>query len=137
MSCLNQVSLIGRVGAQPEIRSTNSGELVANFRMAMTDTWKDKSSGERRERTEWATVVVWGGVVKVIENYVKKGSRIFVQGQLETREWTDKEGTQRKSQEVVVRMGGKVVLLDGKSEGGGGYSEPATQSADMDDEIPF
>jgi len=139
---LNRVQLIGNVGADPEIRSVNSGK-VANFRIATSETWKDKNTGEKKERTEWHSIVVWNdGLVGVIEKYVKKGSKVMIEGQLQTRKW-EKDGVDRYTTEVVLQgFGGSLLLLgDG---GGGGRPPPADQPPDgpggqreLDDEIPF
>lgn len=146
MSSLNKVMLIGNVGADPEIRSMASGSKVANLRIATSERWKDKASGEQKERTEWHTVVVWNdGLVGVIERFVKKGSKLYIEGQLQTRKWQDQSGNDRYSTEVVLQgYGGSLVLLDGKREGGGSAGdEPqgsgSTRSAreDLGDDIPF
>lgn len=152
---LNKVQLIGNVGADPEIRSLNSGDRCANLRIATSETWKDKSSGEKKEKTEWHKVVVFGdGLVKVIESFVSKGSKIFIEGALQTRKW-DKDGVDHYSTEIVLKpFNGQLILLGGKSDGGsdrgssdGGYARKDTTapqggsgggfSADLDDEIPF
>lgn len=124
MSSLNQVCLIGNLGKDPEIKTFNSGDKVANFSMAMSESWKDKQSGEKKEKTEWVNVAVYGdGLVGVIEKYVHKGSKLYVQGSLQTRKY-EKDGQDRYATEVVVRgMGGKIVMLDGKPAGGGGSSD--------------
>ena len=147
MSSLNQVSLIGNLGADPEIRSVQSGDKVANLSLATSERWTDKRSGEKREITEWHRVTVWGNLAGIVERYVRKGSKIFVQGQLKTRKWTDREGVERYTTEVVLSgFGSKMVLLsnDRQDGGGGGQSQPAQGSAktadgyDIDgDEIPF
>lgn len=143
---LNMVQLVGNLGKAPEIKTMNSGDKVANFSMAMSESWT--KDGEKKEKTEWVNVVVWGnGVVGVIEKYVNKGSKIYVQGALRTRKY-EKDGQDRYATEVVVQgMGGRILLLDGKKSGdddgygkaaetgGGGVSEQF--SADLDDEIPF
>ncbi len=111
---LNKVMLIGNVGADPEIRSFQNGGKVANIRLATSENWKDKS-GERQERTEWHTVAIFSeGLVNVVERYVKKGSKLFIEGQLQTRKWSDKDGNDRYSTEVVLRgFGGTLTMLDG------------------------
>jgi single-strand DNA-binding protein len=152
---LNKVSLIGNVGKDPEIRAMNNGNRVASFSMAMTESWKDKSSGDKKERTEWANVVVFNdGLVGVIDNYVSKGSKLYVEGQLQTRKY-EKDGTERYITEVVLQnFGGQLILLSGKddsrggddrsgSQGGGGSSGGSYERAGpkedfpLDDEIPF
>lgn len=159
---LNRVSLIGHVGKAPEIRTMNSGDRSCNFSIATSESWTDKQSGEKKEKTEWHNVSVFNdGLVKVIENYVEKGSKLFVEGALQTRKWTDKEGNDRYSTEVVIqKFGGQLILLSSKSddsgsrsERGGGstnrrQSEPdnsrgkssafdADLSDDLDEEVPF
>lgn len=146
---LNKVQLIGNLGRDPEIRSFSNGGKVANLRIATSETWKDKATGERKERTEWHSVSVTGdGLVGVIERYVKKGSKIYVEGQLETRKWQDQSGQDRYSTEVVLRpYAGTLVLLDGHRGGSSdsGSSDYGSQSngptvgsgVPMDDEIPF
>src|SRR6185436_15461029 len=115
MASLNRVQLIGNVGRDPEIRSTSSGTRIANFTVATSEQWRDRNSGERQERTEWHRVTVWAdGLVKVVDDYVHKGDRIFVEGKIETRKWTDQQGQDRYSTEVVVRQfGGSIILLGG------------------------
>jgi len=119
---LNKVMLIGNLGADPEIRSFQNGGRVANLRIATSETWKDRNTGERQERTEWHTVAIFSeGLVNVVENYLKKGSKVFVEGQLQTRKWQDQQGNDRYSTEVVLRgYGGTLTMLDGASGGGGG-----------------
>lgn len=141
---LNQVTLIGNCGVDPEIRSTQDGRKIANLRLATSESWRDRNSGERKERTEWHTVTVFSeGLVKVIESYVHKGSKILVQGQLQTRKWQDKDGNDRYSTEVVLQnFGGTLIMLDGKQEGQGQDNPPAEQKPsfsrdDMDPEVPF
>jgi single-strand DNA-binding protein len=119
---LNKVMLIGNLGADPEIRSFQNGGRVANLRIATSETWKDRNTGERQERTEWHTVAIFSeGLVNVVENYLKKGSKVFIEGQLQTRKWQDQQGNDRYSTEVVLRgYGGTLTMLDGRGEGGGG-----------------
>ena len=148
MACLNSVQLIGNVSKAPTIKSMNSGDRVANFSMAMKENWKDKSTGEKKERVEWVNVVVWGdGLVRVIEDYVRAGSKIYVQGQLRTRKY-EKDGQDRYATEVVLQGGqGRLLLLDGKSDSSGKsssdggnqsrHTRPAEQQYDEDDQIPF
>ena len=158
---LNQVSLIGNVGKDPEIKTTPSGKKVANFSLACSERWKDKETGEQREKTEWLRIVVWGdGLVEnVIEKYVKKGSRLFVQGKISAREWATDAGEKRYATEIVVQgLGGTIQLLDRKetvppaqtAEPEGRYAakdyqapltpqhgKGAVRQNVLDDEIPF
>lgn len=155
MSSLNKVILIGNVGADPEIRSTQSGDKIASIRLATSERWKGKD-GEKQERTEWHSVVVFNeGLVKVVEGYVRKGSKLYIEGQLQTRKWTDKDGADRYSTEVVLqRYRGEIVLLsekasdDAPARRGGdqrlndAYKPPARgastpRTRDMDDDVPF
>lgn len=119
---LNKVMLIGNLGADPEIRSFQNGGKVANLRIATTETWKDRNSGERQERTEWHTVAIFSeGLIGVVERYLKKGSKVYVEGSLQTRKWQDQNGHDRYSTEVVLRgMNGTLTMLDGASGGSGG-----------------
>ncbi len=119
---LNKVMLIGNVGADPEIRSFQNGGKVANIRLATSERWKDRNSGEQQERTEWHTVAIFSeGLVNVVERYVKKGSKLFIEGQLQTRKWQDQSGNDRYSTEVVLRgYGGTLTMLDGAGGSGGG-----------------
>jgi len=140
---VNKVILIGNLGRDPEIRSLSSGDKLANLRIATSETWKDKQTGERKEKTEWHSVVIFNEhLVKVCENYLRKGSKVYVEGQLQTRKWTDQDGVEKYSTEIVLqRFRGELQMLDGKSERGGApASDPAfaaPASADLDDEIPF
>ncbi|MEL7189872.1 MAG: single-stranded DNA-binding protein [Pseudomonadota bacterium] len=119
---LNKVMLIGNLGADPEIRSFQNGGRVANLRIATSENWKDKNTGERREKTEWHTVAIFSdGLVNVVERYLKKGSKVFIEGKLQTRKWQDQSGNDRYSTEVVIQgLGGTLTMLDGRSDGGGG-----------------
>ncbi len=119
---LNKVMLIGNLGADPEIRSFQNGGRVCNLRIATSETWKDRNTGERQERTEWHTVAIFSeGLVNVAENYLKKGSKVFIEGQLQTRKWQDQNGQDRYSTEIVLRgFNGTLTMLDGRGEGGGG-----------------
>jgi single-strand DNA-binding protein len=143
MSGLNKVQLIGRLGADPESRSLNNGGKVVNFRLATSETWKDRD-GNRQERTEWHNVVIFNeGLAKVAESYLRKGSQCFVEGQLQTRKWQDQSGSDRYSTEIVLqKFRGELVLLDkAESRQGGGGTAPRTQPAafdtDLDDDVPF
>jgi single-strand DNA-binding protein len=119
---LNKVMLIGNLGADPEIRSFQNGGKVANLRIATSETWKDRQTGERKEKTEWHTVAIFSeGLVGVVERYLKKGSKVFVEGKLQTRKWQDQNGQDRYSTEIVIQgLGGTLTMLDGASGGGGG-----------------
>ena len=119
---LNKVMLIGNLGADPEIRSFQNGGKVANLRIATSETWKDRNTGERQERTEWHTVAIFSeGLIGVVERFLKKGSKVYIEGQLQTRKWQDQNGQDRYSTEVVLRgLNGTLTMLDGASGGGGG-----------------
>lgn len=119
MASVNKVILVGNLGADPEVRFTPSGQAVANFRMATTDSWMDKASGQRQERTEWHRVVVWGKLGELCGEYLRKGRQCYVEGRLQTREWQDRDGQKRWTTEVVASQ---VVFLGGRGEGGGGGS---------------
>lgn len=146
---LNQVQLIGNVGKDPEIRNTQAGKKIASLTIATSETWNDRASGERKERTEWHRVVCMNDALAgVVERYVKKGSKLFVSGQLQTRKWTDQSGQDRYSTEVVLSgFDSKLVMLDskGSNDNGGGYSAPRQEPVkhadpapqDLGDEIPF
>lgn len=142
MAGVNKVILIGNLGADPEIRKTQDGRSIANLRLATSESWKDKTTGERKERTEWHRVVIFNeNIAKVAEQYLKKGSKVFIEGQLQTRKWQDQSGQDRYSTEVVLQgFRGELTLLDGKGNGGSeGSSAPkaAAKQQEMDDEIPF
>jgi single-strand DNA-binding protein len=119
---LNKVMLIGNLGADPEIRSFQNGGKVANLRIATSETWKDRQTGERKEKTEWHTVAIFTeGLVGVVERYLKKGSKVFVEGKLQTRKWQDQNGQDRYSTEIVIQgLGGTLTMLDGAGGGSGG-----------------
>jgi single-strand DNA-binding protein len=157
---VNKVILVGNLGRDPEIRSFQNGGRKATFSIATSESWKDKSTGERKERTEWHRISVLNDkLVEVVERYVKKGSKLYVEGQLETSKWTDKDGQEKYTTEVVLRpFSGQLTMLDGKSSGGsasisgpeeasygGGSSSSSSSSgsgsssgsADIDDSIPF
>ncbi len=118
---LNKVMLIGNLGADPEIRTFNNGGKVANLRIATSEQWKDRQTGERKEKTEWHTVAIFSeGLVSVVERYLKKGSKVFVEGKLQTRKWQDQNGQDRYSTEIVIQgLGGTLTMLDGAPGGGG------------------
>jgi single-strand DNA-binding protein len=154
---INKVILIGNLGRDPEIRATQDGREIANLAIATSESWKDRNTGERKERTEWHRVVIFNdGLVNVAKNYLHKGSKVYIEGQLQTRKWTDKDGQEKYSTEVVLQgYGGSLTMLDGaKREGGsfddsassGGYSSAPARSGgqrqsspvpELDDEIPF
>jgi len=121
---VNKVILVGNLGRDPEIRSLNNGDRVANLRIATSETWRDKATGERKEKTEWHSVVIFNdNIVKVAENYLKKGSTVYVEGSLQTRKWTDQQGVEKYSTEIVIqRFSGQLTMLGGRgdSQGGGG-----------------
>ena len=118
---VNQVILIGNVGADPEIRRTQDGRPIANLRIATSEQWRDRTSGERKEKTEWHTVVVFNeGLCKVVEQYVKKGAKLYIEGALQTRKWQDQNGNDRYSTEIVLQgFNSTLTMLDGRGEGGG------------------
>ncbi len=125
---INKVTLIGNLGADPEIKHTQDGRPIANLRVATTETWRDKQSGEKREKTEWHRVVIFSeGLCRVVEQYLKKGSKVYLEGSLQTRKWQNKDGQDQYSTEVVLQnFGGTLVMLDarqggGMSDGAGGY----------------
>lgn len=151
---VNKVILVGNVGQDPEVRQFQNGGQVCNFSLATSENWKDKNTGERREKTEWHRISVFNeGLIRVIQSYVKKGSKLYIEGQLETRKWQDRDGNDRYTTEVVLRgYGGNLTMLDSRSSSSGGYGQeqasygggprqmegPAQDfSADLDDEIPF
>lgn len=151
---VNKVILIGNLGRDPEVRTFQNGGKVCNLRIATSESWKDRESGERKERTEWHSVAIFQeGLVRIAEQYLTKGSKVYIEGQLQTRKWQDQSGADKYSTEVVLQgFGGTLTMLDGKSDGGnsggssggydsgpsdgGGSSNPAP-SRDLDDEIPF
>lgn len=158
---VNKVILVGNLGADPEIRRTQDGRPIANLRIATSESWKDKNTGERREKTEWHRVVIFNeGLCRVVEQYLKKGAKVYLEGQLQTRKWQDKEGQDRYSTEVVLQgFNSQLTMLDSRGGGGGasfdepgggggefGSSGPMRERrpaavgggrGDMDDEIPF
>ncbi|QZD88892.1 single-stranded DNA-binding protein [Qipengyuania aurantiaca] len=133
---LNKVMLIGNLGADPEIRSFPNGGKVANLRIATSEQWKDRNTGERQERTEWHTVSIFSeGLINVVERFLRKGSKVFVEGQLQTRKWQDQQGNDRYSTEVVLRgFNGTLTMLDGpqggSGGGGGGYGGGGSRGGD-------
>jgi single-strand DNA-binding protein len=160
---VNKVILIGNLGADPEIKRTQDGRPIANLRIATSETWRDKNSGERKEKTEWHRVVIFNeGLCKVAEQYLKKGAKVYIEGQLQTRKWTDQGGVEKYSTEVVLQnFNSTLTMLDGRSGGGGGsfgsddsggdfgsggpssaaprraVAAAGGRSSDMDDDIPF
>ncbi len=132
---VNKVILVGNVGADPEIRRTQDGRPIANIRLATSETWRDKNTGERRERTEWHRVVVFNeGLCKVVEQYVKKGSKLYIEGQLQTRKWQDQQGQERYSTEIVLQGFNSVLtMLDGRGGAAAGMAESG-QSDYADDQ---
>lgn len=119
---VNKVILVGNLGRDPEVRSFQNGGKVANLRIATSETWRDRNSGERKERTEWHTVAIFSEpLVKLAEQYLRKGSKVYIEGQLETRKWQDQSGQDRYSTEVVLRpYRGELTMLDGRNDGGQG-----------------
>ncbi|WP_374304954.1 single-stranded DNA-binding protein [Ferrovibrio sp.] len=119
---VNKVILVGNLGRDPEIRSMQSGEEIAQLSIATSETWRDKASGERKERTEWHRVVIFNeNLVKVAKQFLKKGSKVYIEGSLQTRKWTDKDGQEKYTTEIVLqRFRGELTMLDGRGEGGGG-----------------
>ena len=119
---VNKVILIGNLGRDPEVRSFQNGGKVCNLRIATSENWKDRNTGERREKTEWHSVAIFQeGLVRIAEQYLRKGSKVYIEGQLQTRKWQDQSGADRYSTEVVLQgYGGTLTMLDGRNEGGGG-----------------
>jgi single-strand DNA-binding protein len=158
---VNKVILVGNLGKDPEIRRTQDGRPIANLSVATSEQWRDKATGERKEKTEWHRVVIFSeGLAKVAEQYLKKGAKVYIEGQLQTRKWTDQSGVEKYSTEVVLQgFNSNLTMLDGRggagAGGGGGFSDepshdfgsPAPRRAvaaggggrnsDMDDDIPF
>ncbi len=157
---INKVILVGNLGKDPEIRSTQSGKEIANLTIATSDSWKDKMTGEKREKTEWHRVVIFNeGLVTVAKNYLKKGAKVYIEGALQTRKWVDQAGQEKYTTEIVLQgFNSTLTMLDSKRDGGGsssysessgssfkaapaaaGAAEPAENFADekLDDEIPF
>jgi single-strand DNA-binding protein len=156
---INKVILIGNLGKDPEVRRLNSGDMVVNLRIATTESWRDKQSGERKEKTEWHSVVIFNeNIAKVAEQYLKKGSSVYIEGQLQTRKWTDQQGVEKYTTEIVLqKYRGELTMLGGRGDGGGraveedsggGFTAKSggkrvsdgpreSFNADLDDEIPF
>jgi single-strand DNA-binding protein len=116
MAGVNKVILVGNLGAEPEIRHMPSGDAVANVRIATSETWKDRNTGQKQERTEWHNVVFFGKIAEIVQKYVHKGSKIYVEGKLRTRKWQGQDGQDRYTTEVVVDMNGTMQMLDGPSQ---------------------
>ena len=135
MSSVNKVILIGNLGRDPEVRSMSSGDPVVNLSLATSERWKDKSSGEQREKTEWHRVVILDErLCDVAQKYLRKGSKIYIEGQLQTRKWTDQQGVEKYSTEVVLkRFNGVLTMLDSRSD----QSEQPAPQVSLDDDIPF
>ena len=146
---MNRATLIGRLGRDPEIKTTQDGSRVVSFSIATSERWRDKNTGERKEKSEWHNIVIWNeGIGKVAEQYLKKGSMCLIEGKIETRKWQDRDGNDRYTTEIVVpQYGGYLELLGGKNESDGGGDRPPRESrkpeeakrlADqLDDDIPF
>jgi single-strand DNA-binding protein len=154
---INKVILVGNLGKDPETRAMQDGREICNLTIATSESWKDKSSGEKKEKTEWHRVVIFNeGLVRVAKQYLRKGSKVYIEGQLQTRKWTDKDGVEKYSTEVVLQnFNGNLTMLDGPSRDGGGassgggeYNQDAgygnsqpqrarVAEAELDDEIPF
>jgi len=137
MSSVNKVILIGRLGRDPESRAMNSGDKVVNLSLATSERWTDKQTGERKEKTEWHRVVIFDqNIAEVAERYLEKGSQVYLEGQLQTRKWTDQSGVEKYSTEIVLqRFRGVLTML---GDGGGQQrQEPAQRADDLDDDIPF
>lgn len=147
MSSLNKVTLIGNLGKDPEIRSLNNGNSVANFSIATKEAWKDKATGEKKEKTEWHNIVVFSeGLVRVAQSYLKKGSKVYIEGQLQARKWQDQGGNNRYSTEIVLQgFNGTLIMLDakqGSQKQNQGYTQqnyqaPIGNATELDDSIPF
>jgi len=146
---VNKVILVGNLGRDPEIRRTQDGRPIANLSVATSENWRDKATGERREKTEWHSVSIYNeNLGRIAEQYLRKGSKVYIEGQLETRKWQDQSGQDRYTTEVALRQfRGELTLLDGRGEGGGGYEQDRSggglerdtrsPAGALDDEIPF
>ncbi len=149
---VNKVILVGNLGADPEIRQTKDGRPIANLSVATSESWKDRNTGERREKTEWHRVVVFNeGLTRIVEQYLRKGSKVYLEGQLQTRKWQDQSGNDRYTTEVVLQgFNSNLTMLDGRSGGGGSFDRDndrggisnqsgggREQSYELDDDIPF
>lgn len=143
---LNKAMIIGNLGRDPEIRSLQSGSKVCNLRIATSETWKDRNTGERKEKTEWHSVTIFNeGLVRVAEQYLRKGAKVYVEGQIQTKKWQDQSGQDRYSTDIVLQgFGSTLTMLDGKQDGqsggNGGYGgggNPNSGRDDLEDSIPF
>lgn len=143
---VNKVILVGNLGADPEIKRLNSGDAIVNLRIATSESWRDRNSGERKEKTEWHRVVIFNdNLAKVAEQYLRKGSKVFIEGQLQTRKWQDQSGNDKYSTEIVLqKFRGELQMLSGQSDGQSRDESRSDQgqggrpsSGDLDDEIPF
>jgi len=149
---VNRVIIVGNLGRDPEVRTMQNGERVANLNVATSETWRDKNSGERREKTEWHRVVVFGKTAEIAGQYLRKGSKVYLEGQLQTRKWTDQQGAEKYSTEVVLRgFNGVLTMLDSREGGHGAEPHPSAHGkqdgvyddaevaggGDLSDEIPF
>jgi single-strand DNA-binding protein len=139
--CVNKVILIGHLGADPEVRYTQSGTAVANMRLATSDSYNDKSTGERVEKTEWHRIVAWSKLAEIVGQYMTKGRQLYVEGQLQTRQWEDKEGNTRYTTEIRAN---EIVMLGGRGSGGGSQDSsgdteyaPVGGHSGEDDDLPF
>ncbi|MDX1917204.1 MAG: single-stranded DNA-binding protein [Rickettsiaceae bacterium] len=142
MVSLNKVTLIGNCGKDPEIRTTSDGKEIANFSIATSESWNDKTTGERKEKTEWHRVVVFNeGLVRIVKNYVKKGTSLYVEGSLQTRKWQDTSGVEKYTTEVVLQGYSCILKMLSSAKGGDANSSSASDNSfdhnDLDDEIPF
>ncbi len=143
---VNKVILIGNLGRDPEVRKTQDGKSIVNFSIATSESWKDRNTGERRERTEWHRIVVFSeGLARIAEQYLRKGSKVYIEGQLQTRKWTDQNGQEKYTTEIVLQGFNSVLtMLDGRRDGAGndfGGDRDQTSSGgnsfELDDDIPF
>jgi single-strand DNA-binding protein len=158
---VNKVILVGNLGKDPEIRRTQDGRPIANLSVATSENWRDKATGERKEKTEWHRVVIFSeGLAKIAEQYLKKGAKVYIEGQLQTRKYTDQSGAEKYTTEVVLQgFNSALTMLDGRSGGGGGFADEPSgdfggggpssapprrvasggggRNSDMDDDIPF
>lgn len=140
---VNKCILVGSLGQDPEVRYTNGGSAIANLSLATSEEWKDKQTGEKKQRTEWHRVVIFGKLAEIAGEYLRKGSQVYIEGQLQTRKWTDKNGVDKYTTEVVVNIGGVMQMLGGKSDGQQ-QNKPQQAAAnnsqppmDISDDIPF
>ncbi|MGB4192256.1 MAG: single-stranded DNA-binding protein [Rickettsiales bacterium] len=146
VNSINKVTLVGNVGRDPEIRTTQDGKEIASITLATSESWKDKSSGERKERTEWHRIVIFSdGLVNIVKNYVKKGSKLYIEGALQTRKWVDNSGVERYTTEIVLQgYSASLLMLDNNKNHSDNQSSSSNSSfgssfnaEEIDDEIPF